>query len=348
MLNIYKNVKTIVHEADPLSKSNEEDLIGIVEAIENIKVIISKKKESVKIPFLKQIKNDVEALNKRLNLKTSSKNYRENHNLPEYNYQNIQPFTLQNDENKRIEENKVGDVDMQPSDYLFQKIKQPISNYSKAVDQLDKLEMGDNDSNLFGANQSRASDLGGVNSSVKTSHNFLNLLLNYINSDSGSAESDTLFSMISEFKVKLKNGKIYNANDDQIMDGSPIHDERSKSSDKDQSKLSLHIRSIEDNELGLVSQDLGGMGVEQSDWQSKNHILNEQNTKYMKPFSKSDLEDNNYNRQNNADEGIDKYDKLVIGARGDNEDDDDGLSDDIGGFGDFGHFDDGFKNPDNS
>ena len=54
---IYENVYTINNENDPLIKSNEEDLIGLVESIENIKTIITKKKETIKSQLLSEVDN---------------------------------------------------------------------------------------------------------------------------------------------------------------------------------------------------------------------------------------------------------------------------------------------------
>lgn len=54
---IYENVYSINNDNDPLVKSNEEDLIGLVESIENIKTIITKKKEVIKSQLLEEVNN---------------------------------------------------------------------------------------------------------------------------------------------------------------------------------------------------------------------------------------------------------------------------------------------------
>jgi hypothetical protein len=174
MLKIYENVQKIISQQhkkdslkisdsiDGLTKTNEEDLIGLVEAIENVKLIINKKKESLKCSLLRgfnssniQIKED----RRDLNNGSTSAVYWEHHNLPEFGYQGIEPFSHDLDgidkEEEKVEDKKGDNFMLDFKDKLnpFRN----INNYSKAADKLDEMDLGDNESNLFSDKNSRHS-----------------------------------------------------------------------------------------------------------------------------------------------------------------------------------------------
>lgn len=175
MLKIYENVQKIISQQgkkdslkmsdsiDGLTKTNEEDLIGLVEAIENVKLIINKKKESLKCPLLKGFSNTNDQIKedrRDLNNGSTSAVYWEHHNLPEFGYQGVEPFSHDVDGTDREEEkveDKKGDnfmLDFKDKLNPFQN----ISNYSKAVEKLEEMDLGDNESNLFSDKNSRQSN----------------------------------------------------------------------------------------------------------------------------------------------------------------------------------------------
>ena len=64
---IYKNVDKIVNEQDGNTKTNEEDLILLVESIEELKIVINKKKEQLKCPLFEGIVNNIKEVAEKLN-----------------------------------------------------------------------------------------------------------------------------------------------------------------------------------------------------------------------------------------------------------------------------------------
>lgn len=102
-------------------------------------MIISKKKEQLRSPLLAAIEDEIKTVSKRLNSYSTSLNYKENHNLPEFDYQGIQPFSLEN-LGRKLEESKVGSLGIndrnEPDHTAFKEF-----NYSKAVDKLKLDEM---------------------------------------------------------------------------------------------------------------------------------------------------------------------------------------------------------------
>ena len=67
MKKIYKNVNKIVNVQDWMAKTNEEDLILLVEAIEELKIVIIKKKDQLKCPLFQGILDNVKQVSEILN-----------------------------------------------------------------------------------------------------------------------------------------------------------------------------------------------------------------------------------------------------------------------------------------
>ena len=184
MLKIYQNVDQIINQHDNLAKTNEEDLIGLVEAIENVKLIINKKKEALKWSILQEYQHDSEPIpvknvdpransetnqkivSDKLNSQTSSVKYRPNNNLNEFGFPDVSPFGNEGLEAQEISRSKMED---KKGDSFTMGIKEKnnqfphISNYSKAVDKLTDLEMEDNENNLFSEENSKVTTPLGSN-----------------------------------------------------------------------------------------------------------------------------------------------------------------------------------------
>lgn len=208
MLAVYRNVSTIINDVDTPIKTNQEDLIALVEAIENVKCIISKKKSSLKSPVLNNLNDDLKYINEKIQAQYSSLNYKENHNLPEYDYQGIPPFSTTH---PKLEESKVDTIN-DPRN-LFKEF-----GYDKAVEKLGDLELIDNESNLFGEKNSKHTNES-ESPCADPSIQFLNNIVNFKSYGQLQGISKTLLDFIAENKVVVKDGKILNVGqEDQIMD----------------------------------------------------------------------------------------------------------------------------------
>lgn len=325
-------------------------------------MILSKKKESIKIPLLKHIQNDIDKVNERLNAKLTSSNYRENHSLPEYNYQGIMPFSFDTDEDKKVEESKVGDVNMQ-TNFMFPNLRQHnISNYSRAVDQLDNLDLGDNDSNLFNDNNSRESspNIGANNTGTKAPHNFLNMIMSYIQNDSSKLTPTTLMNQIALNKISIKNGKVWSEDSNQksleIFDQNqdvPMMEEQIESVQHQESAIQTSAVNMK-NEFcqdSMMMEDNENMLNLESHDSNRHKILNENHLSIdndVKPQSfQKDLKIGGQ-RQSDLYENkeLNDYDMLMIGVMGDNEDgDEEGSYNKNIGFEDPNSFNGDFRVP---
>ena len=269
MLRIYENVNSIVNENDVMAKTNEEDLIGLVEAIENVKLIISKKKEVLRCPLLTEIEDETKAVNQRISGVPTSTNYRENHSLPEYDYQGVQPFTLDGPSKPNIEDSKVDSLGMNDRDDQNQqnfKDFNNINNYSKAVEKLGDLDIGENGSVLFGEKNSKQTDESDIPSGNKNI-DFLNKLVKFKRQNASGFGGNNLISLIAKNKVLVRKGKIYKVGDDEIM----------QEEEKEQSQQNNSPQGSK-NPLGesiLGGEDSVGLNLESNDM--RNNEVNNRN-----------------------------------------------------------------------
>lgn len=136
MQKIYINVNKIVNEQDHMVKTNEEDLIFLVEAIEELKIVINKKKEQLKCPLFKDIKDNIKEVSEKLQNSgiPSSISYKINHNLPENSYGGVKPFEIK--PSRELEENKVGNI-IDPMMNIKEESKPFINDYPKNIEGLE-------------------------------------------------------------------------------------------------------------------------------------------------------------------------------------------------------------------
>lgn len=130
-----------------------------------------------------------------------------NHNLPDYDYQGIRPFSNDREPPSKQEESKVGNMRMSSSNDIhnsqFAQFNR-ISNYSKAVEQLGDLNLVENESNLFGDENSAKTDHKSEEENIDEGIEFLKKLVQLKDNPSSKKNSENLFAMISQNKVTVK------------------------------------------------------------------------------------------------------------------------------------------------
>ena len=239
---IYKNVDKIVNEQDGNTKTNEEDLILLVESIEELKIVINKKKEQLKCPLFEGIVNNIKEVAEKLNNHVkwvrlffnnysfpTSNSYKLNHNLADTgNYGGMKPFQIESKTSLKVEESKVGQI-MNPMMGIKQEESKPyINHFGKNMAGIDQENLFNNDdhfqsnrdnspfNNFFDDAHEQPKEV--IDGSSRTQNiQFLKNLWKYKKSEVEKSNVNGILALISQSKVLIKEGKISGMGQDQEM-----------------------------------------------------------------------------------------------------------------------------------
>ena len=181
-----------------------------------------------------------------------------------------------------------------------------INNYSKAVEQLGDLNLAENESNLFGDENSDKTDHSD-DLNLTEGIDFLKKLAQLKHNSANTKSSESLFSMIAHNKVVIKKDKIVKADeineieDVEMKNDEEIKDQFPNNKSPTQSKPPLLNDSL------LVGDDLEL--VLENDLNKLNNTI--QKDKNMN--IEDEVESHHSDLPNNNMGGFDKYESIFIG-----------------------------------